>query len=85
MDKLEEIISNYDKNQEIKFIMDKIPSNVKENELKEFILKTVQEKINLINLVCLTTPSHKRHFNSWKFCVDKDSAIRCLILEGKVI
>ena len=84
IDKLNLIISAYDQNQGVKLVFDMIPSTVHQNELKEFILNTIKEKINLIDLQCRAMTLHKKHYNTWTLIVDKESAFKCLKLEGKV-
>ena len=78
------MIFNFKEFQDIKIAINRLPASFKEEELLDFIGKTVQEKINIKNVKIEPIILHKHHYNRLYLTLDKDSAIKCLALEGQV-
>lgn len=84
IDKLHQIITNYPLNTEVNLVINKLAPIITEKEVFEFVINTVKEKVNMVNLKNHPTVVHKHNYNFWTFSVDKETALKCLILEGKV-
>ena len=84
IDKLSQIIFNFKEFQDIRIAINRLPTSIKQEELIDFIEKTVQEKLNIKNVKLDPIILHKHHYNRLYLTLDKDSAIKCLALEGQV-
>lgn len=84
IDKFHQIISNYDEDKTIRIIISRLPSSILEQEIKDFIKNTLEEKVVVKEISQHAITIHKNNYNNWTLLVDKPSAFICLSLEGKV-